>query len=414
MSDVVKLSSKDVKRWLESQTGSAFVPVHNKAKKLVDEMRKELGNLQNSCKMLMENSAKEVDKRSEKTFRRARALNKLSRLFSERLQRIKIAETVSYDSFSQLVQDTQKMLTVTDVDMQNWFPRISPYFIMDRRKFQVAVEKVRITVKELSGFLTKDYVKTKAVEETLQLTDKLLALEREAAVFSEQKAKAESEKASIDKEIIDAQGEIAAVKSRGGLSQLTHVETEIEALNAELKRNLQHLQKPFIKLQSLVTRGGGSGLMQEESLKLSQYLETPFEAFATEQAGYPVLKSILEKLDHSMSDKLNLKPEKERKAKQAIDSIIMANSLMEFHQKCVEALAQKRQLLASTEVTAIQTELTRLQERISALERKKKIVESEATVAERDRNETVEKIRNVRSGIEKNVSDFLDKRLHIE
>lgn len=414
MSVAAKLSSKDVKRWLENQTDSMFVPVHNKARKLVDEMRKALADLQELSKMLLDNSAKEVEKRNEKTFRRARALNRLARLFLERVQRVNVPETVTYDSVSHLVQETQKVVFVIDVDIQNWFPRISPFFIMDRRKFQVIFEKTKSALKELNGFLTKEYVKTKTLEETFQLGDKLLALEQEAASFKEKKVKAENEQGTLGSEIFAATQEGAALKSKGGLSQLAQTETEIEALNVELRNGLQHLQKPFIKLQALAVHGGGSGLMKDEAVKLDQYLASPLEAFATEQAGYPVLKAILEKLDNSMSDKLNLKPEKERKAKQAIDAILRGNSLASLQLRCSDALTRREQLLASAEVTATQTELARLNERTEALERRKKIAESEATVADRGYRETLDKIRAAKSSIEKNVFDFTTQKIVVE
>ncbi len=414
MSDLVKLSSKNVKRWLEDETGSVFVPVHAKAQKLVGEMRKELEGLRDSCKMLLDNSGKEIDKKNEKTFKRARALNKLARLFLERTQRIKIPEVVSYDSFQELIQDMQKVLLVVEVDTRNWFPRISPFFILDRRRFLTVFERNKERAKELSNFLTKEYAKTKTLEETLQLADKLLTLEQQSAACQEQKGKAEGGKRSIEGEITETQQEVTALRSKGGLSQLTQINAEIDALSMELKHDLQHLQKPFVKLQSLALHSGGSGLMQDESAKLNRYLENPFEAFAAEKEGYPALKAILEKLESSMPDKLNLKAEKERKARQAIDSILRQNSLAGLHQRCAEASTRKKLLSASAEIIAIQVDLSKLQERVETLERKRKVTESEATVAERAYNETMEKIRNTKSGIEKNVISFMGKKIHVE
>jgi hypothetical protein len=414
LSVVAKLSSKQIKSWLENETGSVFIPVHSKAQKLADEMRKALRGLAEASKMLLDNSGKEVDKKSEKTFRRARALNKLARLFVERIQRIKVPEEISYDDFNELVQETQKALLVIDVDIRNWFPRISPFFIIDRRKFQISFERTKETLKDLSNFLNKEYVKTKTLEETYQLADKLLTLEQQLADYETQKMKSRDAKLSVEKEITGMQQEIAELKSKGSLNLINRVDAEIQALDTELKHSLQHLQKPFIKLQSLALRGGGSGLMQEESAKLSQYLEDPFDAFVMEQTGYPLLRAILEKLDRSMSEKLNLKPEKERKAKQAIDSILHQNFLADLHQKCLDAAARKKQLLASVEVAEEQANLSKLQEHLETLERKKKVMESEEAVAERAYGETLEKIRNAKRGIEKNVFDFMDRKISVE
>lgn len=84
---------------------------------------------------LLEKSRKEIEKRNIKTYGRARALNKLARLFLKRTRQIEVPDRVSYDSFHGFVQETRNVFVVTEVDIRNWFPRISPFFIMDRRKF---------------------------------------------------------------------------------------------------------------------------------------------------------------------------------------------------------------------------------------------------------------------------------------
>jgi hypothetical protein len=82
----VKLPSKDTRFWLDKETRQTFVPVHAKARKLLDEMRKNLETLSEASKMLLENSAKEIEKRNMKTHGRARAMNKLARLFVDRMR----------------------------------------------------------------------------------------------------------------------------------------------------------------------------------------------------------------------------------------------------------------------------------------------------------------------------------------
>ena len=156
--EAVKFSSKEIKGWLERETGSLFIPIHSKAQKLFQEMKKALANLSDSCRMLLENSGKEMEKRSAKTFSRAKALNKLARLFTERISKIKTPEKVTYDSFSEFVQETKKALLVTDIDVRNWFPHVSPFFILDRRKFQLVFDRSKDQLKELDNFLTKEYV----------------------------------------------------------------------------------------------------------------------------------------------------------------------------------------------------------------------------------------------------------------
>ena len=415
LSEAVKLSSKEAKSWLERETGSLLAPIHSKAQKLLKEMRKALESLSEVSKMLLENSGKEIEKRNMKTYGRARALNKLAKLFVDRTRQIKIPEKVTYDSFHDFVQETQRAFLVTDVDIRNYFPHISPFFILDRRKFQVVFEKAKESLKELNTFLTKEYVKIKTLEDTFQLVEKLQTLEQQLTNFKEQKTKSESEEAQLSKTIAETRQKTDKLKAQGSLGQLNKIDNQIEALNSELKQRLQHLQKPFVKLQSLALHGEGSGLTPEEISKLNQYIDKPFEAFTSEEPNHPLLNQILKKLSVLMTqDKLKLKPEKTRKAEQLIQTIFSQNSLADLHQRSLNALSSQKQLSMSPEVAETEKHLSMLKTQLEELERKKKVVEGERVTFEQVCSETVEKIKNQKSDIEKNILAATNKRIRIE
>ena len=415
MSEAVKISSSDVKNWLESETYPIFSPVHVKAEKLLDEMRKALEEITNVCRILLESSRKEIEKKNRKTYGRAKALNKLARLFLERIRRIDIPDEVSYNSLHEFAQETGKAFAVTEVDIRKWFPRISPFFIRDRRKFLTVFEKAKDALEGIHRFLTKEYVKTKTLEETFQLIDKLLVLEEQLADLEARKKKAEAEKASFDKGIAEARQEIASLRNREGISQLNQTTREAKELSVKVKHSLRHLRKPFIKLRSLATRGGGSGLTPEELETLNKYAETSFEALAMEEMGYPLLRRILRKLNRAMSEgKLRLKADRKRKAERDINDILNKNSMNALHQRCKNALMRKRKLSASAELRETQEALMELQEELKGLERRKELVESRENAIGRTIKEARGNIRNHRKEIEKNTLDFTGKSVKIE
>jgi len=413
LSEPLKFSSKEVKGWLERETGSIFIPVHEKAQKLIGGMKKVLDNVTDVCKVLLENSRKEIEKRSRKTYGKARALNKLAKLFVKRIQQIEVPDKVSYDSFQDFVQETQKAFIVTDVDIRNWFPRISPFFIMDRRKFLGVFEKAKESLKELQNFLTKEYVKTKTLEETFQIIDNLLALQGQLADLEAHRKENETEKASIQKEIAETQQKITDLKNRESLTQLNQIGIEIEKLRKEVKHNLRHLRKPFIKFQSQVFRKGG--LTPEQLEKLNHYIEDPFDAFAAEEAEYSILKQILKKLAGSMSEeKLKLKRDRKRKAQQDINEIFNKNSLDALHQKCRETIIRKKQISTSTETANIKEKLLKLQEELKKLKKGKKRIELKENATERKSQETLDRIQSRKKEIEENVFGFMGERILIE
>jgi hypothetical protein len=409
-----RLSTKDMKDWLEQQTRSILTPVQDEAKELRDDMRKSLETEAEATKMLLDNSNREIEQRNMRVYGRARALNKLARLFLDRLKKIIVPEQVSYDILDGFVQDTQRVFIVLDVDIKNWFPRISPFFIIDRRKFLAVHEKAKLTLKMLNDFVTKDYVKTKTIEETFKLIDDVQALELQLNAVETQKATMQTEREPIEKEIADLQQRIAELETNGPIDELNALEMERETLTNDLKHALRHMQKPFIKVQALATGGGGAGLTPDELKVLSGYMENPLETFAAEPSGYPTLKEILQKLSRLLDeDKLKLKSDKARKAVQSIDEILMQNSLAELQARAINVVGRRNQLLSSTKMDEIKHDLALCQDQLKQLTARKTSVETHEAVKGQAESDIQEKIHSDKRAIEKNVLGFLGKKIEI-
>ncbi|MCJ7560486.1 hypothetical protein MUO79_07690 [Candidatus Bathyarchaeota archaeon] len=414
MSEIAKFSSTEIKGWLENETSSILTPVHVQAQKLRDDMRMAIQSVADVSKMLLDNSAKEIEKRNMRVYNRARALNKLARLFLDRIKKVNIPDQVSYDSLNKFAQETQKVFIVTEIDIKNWFPRISPFFIMDRRKFLTVHEKAKLSLAGLNDFLTKEYVKTKTLEETFQLINELHSLEKQLSEIEAEKASIKNERLPIEKEIAELEQKTAALKGEGPIDQLNLVDAEIGTLNNELKHALRHLQKPFIKMQALALQGGGAGLTPDELNKLGQYLEKPFEALATEEAGCPLLQQILQKLARLMNEgKLKLKSDKARKAGQSLDAILKRNSLASLHKRSVDTAARRQQLLNSTKMEEIKRSLSVFQEQTEQLKTRKASVEAHEAIKEHAHDEILDKVCSHKKAIEKNVYSSLGKRVQI-
>jgi len=414
LSETTQFSSNDIKSWLEKETSTILTPVHEQAKKLRDDMRNSIQEVADVGKMLLDNSAKEIEKRNKRVYNRARAMNKLARLFCERIKKVTIPDQVSYDSLSKFAQETQKVFMVTDIDIKNWFPRISPFFIMDRRKFLAIHEKAKASLEALNDFLTKEYIKTKTLEETLQLINELHTLEAQLSDVEAEKTSIKNERVPIEKEIAELEQKTAELKGDGPVDQLFLVEAEIEKLNRELKHSLRHLQKPFKKMQALALYRGGAGLTPDERDKLDQYLQRPFKALATEEAGYPLLKQILQKMERLMNEgKLKLKSDKKRKAEQDVNGILERDSLTKIYRRCAEVATRERQILNSAKMEETKRGLSMFQEQTKRLKVRLARVEAHEAVKERAYDDIVSKISSHKRTIEKNVDSSLGQKVQI-
>jgi hypothetical protein len=414
MSETAQYSTTEIRSWLENQTNSILSPVQAQAKRLRDDLNMAIQSVAEVAKTLLDNSAKEIERRNMRVYNRARALNKLTRLFLDRLKKLTVPDEVSYDSLNKFAQDTQKVFMVTDIDIKNWFPRISPFFIMDRRRFLSAHEKAKQSLSVLNDFLTKEYVKTKTLEETFQLIKTLHSLEDELVALEAEKKSLIEERRPIEEELGLLEGKIAKLRGEGPVDELFTVEAEIERLNKELKHALRRLRKPFIKVQALAMHGGGAGLTPDEMNTLNLYLERPFKALSAETEGYPVLKQILEKLKRLMAeDKLKLKSDKARKAEQTVEDIVKRDGLAKIQRRSVEVALREKQILNSTKMEEIKSDLSSFQEQAEQLRARKSSVESHEAVKERAYNETLEKIASTKKAVEKNVHSSLGQRIRI-
>jgi hypothetical protein len=407
-------TSIEAKRWLENQTGSVLTPVHAQAKRLRDEMNLQILALADVSNLLQDVSAKEIEKRNMKVYNRARALNKLAKLFLDRLKKLTPPEQVSYDSINRYAGEIQKILIVFDIDTKNWFPRISPFFIMDRRKFLGIYEKTRQTYNALTDFLNKEYIKTKTLEEALQQLNNLQNIEKQLQTIEEDKNNIKNERVPLEQEIADLEQKVKTLQTQGPIEKLNLVNTEIETLSNEIKYALRHLQKPFIKMQAMATSGGGGGIRPDELAKINQYLEKPFDALAQEQTGYPTLREILEKLEGMLAkDTLKLKPDKARKAEESIREILRQNSLDNLQLRCKAMAVNRDQLLASAKLDETLQSIADYQDKLVQLKARKTSIETHESVKDSAYQETIDKINNQKRVIEKNIATALGTKIQI-
>ena len=408
-------TSYEAKLWLENQTSAVLTPVHEQAKKLRDDMDSQIQALSDVSKLLFDTSQKEIEKRNMKLYNRARALNKLARVFMDRYKKLISPEEVSYDSINHYAQETQKSLMVTEIDIKNWFPRISPFFIMDRRKFLQTYEKTKQASVNLNDYVTKEYVKTKTLEEALRQLNDLQNIEKHLASLQEDKENIKSEREPIEDEISELEQKITELTAARPIDKLNLVNAEIENLTNEVKNELRHLQKPFIKMQALATSGGGGGITPDELQKINQYLDNPLEALVSEKPGYPELKEILEKMQGMLKkDTLKLKSDKQRKAEQLARELLKDESLLKMQVRCTEMATRRNQLVESAKMDEIKQKIAAYQDQLEQLRVRKTSVEIHETEKKNSYNQTVDKVSNLKRTIERNVAAALDKRIIID
>ncbi|MCW3998570.1 MAG: hypothetical protein NWF10_08410 [Candidatus Bathyarchaeota archaeon] len=408
------LSSQEIKKWLKNQTDHFLSPIQNQAQKNCDQLQEIKESVIEITKTLLDSSSKEIEKRNMRVLNRARALNKLAHLFSERIRRIKIPETITYANLSKAAKETNKVFLVTDIDIKNWFPRISPFFIRDRRKFLTIHEKAKESLAEIDDFVKNEYIKTKTLQETFQLISDLINLKKRLTEIQTELKVIEKDQNSITTQLSNLTNNITSLEEKDTLNQLSQIETEIINLRKEVSQAFRRLKKPFKKMQAQTLRDNSINLRPQELAILELYIENPFEALAQEKTGYPLLKQILKILRDLMgSGKLKLKSDKKRKAQESIKKI-SNNSLVKLHEQSVQKIKQKKQLLNSETLAEITQKKTEFKEQTRKIKAKKDRIDAHALVKKNKYNQMSKRIQEHKKLIEKNVYESIEKKIKIE
>ena len=413
MSDTLEIPLNAVKEWLDKETTSIVDPLKADAKKLLEDTRSKLEDLLETCDKLLDDAEKEIAKGNRKTYRRAKFLQKLAGKFADLIEEVTIPEEISGKTLNQTCEQIKKTLKTIGKERTKWFRAISPYFIMSRRRFDVALKRADDSFRNLTDFLSEEYAKAESAESVSSKVEELRQSLTELDESEKAKEARKQKKELLEKKIARNHQKLQAIQSKGEVVELSQINERIKELKGNVKRELRHLQKPFLKFQTLVNSPGYS-LFPEATKKLDEYLTNPFEALATEKEGYPLLRSILQKIEDVLDKKkLKLKPSRLRKAKDQIDSILNKTALLSLHQNCSEAFSKKNELSTSGTISESRDERAGLQNRVKDLQRQKRLLEARDARFEKQHKEARKRVEMQKEDLEKIVSDLSDKNVQI-
>ncbi len=412
MSNALEIPLNDIRRWLDETTVSIVEPLKVEGRSLLKSIGEKLDGVVESCDKLREKADKEMTKDERRMYRRARVLYKLANNFSEMIAKISVPDRISRESLHLFSEDVERMLESIGRERDRWFPVISPYFIIDRRRFDIALKRATDQFEEFRFFLSNKYTKAETVEDAFSMIEELQKSLNNLNEAETQKNKTELKKGVLHKKLADSQQKITLVQGKTEVIELAQTNKEIEELNGKLKNNLRYLQKPFLKFQSLVLVGGYS-LPLDEANMLDEYLRDPFEALTAEDEGYPCLKRILQRIEEVFAQgKLKLKSSRLRKAENQIVNIL-GDSLTPLQRSCKEAFSKKQRLSTSGALANTRYELEKLQEGLKDLRRRKKIVDSKVAVLDKEIEDAHKKIEDQKKVLEKTILQLTDKKVQV-
>lgn len=413
MSENLKLPLKDVDEWLNKETTSIIEPLKADARELLLDIQTKLEELSEACEKLLDDAEKEMAKASRKTYRRAKALYKLADSFSNLIDKVNIPKEVNGQILNEVSDQLAKTIKTIGNDKTKWFRAIAPYFIMTRRRFEISFKRTEDSFRNFTDFLSIEYSKAKRVE---GISSEVEALRQSLSMLSGFKSKKEIRKQKreiLEKKIAKTQQKLQAIQSNDEVIKLAQLNLRIEELAKLVKHELRHIEKPLLKFQTLINKPGYN-LSPDAANKLDEYLTNPFQALATEKEGYPLLKSILQKINTALNNKkMKLKSTRLRKAKDQLDRIVEKTALLSLQKSCSELFNKKHKLLASNNINKFRDEQSNLHSRLNDLHKRRSIIEARDTMFEKQYKDAYKRVDDQKRSLEKILFDLSNKKVQI-
>jgi hypothetical protein len=412
ISTAQEIGIREFKPWLEKKAPNALEPLHEEAEKLIGKVQERLTDAREVCAKLAEEGSKELEKGKAK--RKAKLTEKLCRYFLKQLDKISFPDKMSFGELDELHKDLEKTFSSITRERNVWFPRISPLFIIARKRVDFAFSRLAGPIEELSAFLSQDYSKAKLLEKLLSETDETLRLLSILDRYETRRANIQEKIQLLETKIKKDETTASSLRSHSNLEDLSEINRRVHQLKKQVRHTLRHLQKPLIKFLKL-TRGPGYALSSGEVEKLGQYLQDPFVALANEEPGYPLLKSLLEKVDRAMVErKLRLKSSRLRKAQEDIAAFVNQNALRALHESCAQAFSSSKQLTSSQETKVTRRKLKQLERKLERSQKRREAVAVRLETLDEERVQVLQKLEEQKKMLEHSVHDFLGSSISLK
>ena len=413
MSEAFEIQLNAINEWLTKETTSIVEPLKANAKKLLKDIQAKLEELSEASDKLLDDAEKEMTKGSRKTYRRAKALYKLAGTFSDLIEKVNIPDEINGQTLNETSEQIGKIMKTVGIEKTKWFRAVSPYFIMSRRRFEVSFKRSDDLFRNFTDFLSNEYTRAARAEGVPSDVKALCQSSVKLDEFEKNKEARKQKLELLEKKIIKTQQKIQAIQTTDEIIALAQINAGIKELTKTVKHELRHVQKPLLKFQTLINSPGYS-LFPDAASKLEEYLEDPFNALVTEEDGYPLLKTILQKIDSVLNNKkMKLKPSRLRKAKDQIDSIVNKTVLLSLQKNCNELFNKKHELSASGTISKCRDERTELADHLNDLQRRKSLIEAKDALFEKPHKDARKRVDDQKQSLEKIVSELSGRNVTI-
>ncbi|MEM3587064.1 MAG: hypothetical protein QXO71_07090 [Candidatus Jordarchaeaceae archaeon] len=282
-----------------------------------------------------------------------------------------IPQEITYSNLETLKNDLERILKSIGEHGQRWVPKMAPWYRAEIAEIDLYLKRLAKEFQDLHEILTQRYSKIKEYESIFVTMEEVRKEQEIVNELMKQKKELIKSLNEYDEAKREKCNELRELKEKSLVRNIIDVEKELKSVEDSILRELRSLEKPFRKLDKLISEGAAQ--ISSENLKtLRDYLSNPLASFLSEDDKCSRIKSLLTQLNSVLAkETLDLKDSRSKKARDQITKICEKDILTPLREKYLNLESERNALKIQISKKGLSQKQKHLETVVEELDQKK-------------------------------------------
>nr|MDO8080742.1 hypothetical protein [Candidatus Freyarchaeota archaeon] len=324
-----------------------------------------------------------------------------------------IPHEITYNNLEALKNDLERTLKSIGEYGRRWVPKMAPWYKAEITEIDLYLKRLAKEFQDLQEILTKKYSKIKDYESISSAMEEIRKEQEIANELIKQKKELSKNLNKYEEAKQEKHSELKELKEKTLVRDITDVEKELKSVEEAILRELRFFEKPFRKLDKLVS--DGTVQISSEHLRiLRNYLDNPLASFLSEDDNCSQIKSLLTRLNDVLAEEmLGLKGSRRKKAKDQISKICEKDVLTPLKKKYLKLASERATLKIQISEKGLTQKQKHLETAVVELDQKKEDINTAIYRVETDYQKSINRIDTYIQKLEQKIDTITGTRIKI-
>lgn len=393
--------------WLDNKLGKKMESFKRDGQKSCEKIEQLIKDLKDAFQDLETKEEKGASELAQKS------ANRFVEKANSSVENFVIPNEITYNTLEILKDDLEKTLITVGKYGQRWVPKMTPWYKSEIAEIDLYLKRLGKEFQDLRKILNKKYSNIKDYESISDIVEEIRTEQEIANDLLKQKKQLSKNLDKFEEAKQEKHSELEELKEKTLVRDITDVEKELKSVEDSILRELRFFEKPFRKLDKLVS-DDTIRISSKHLSTLRNYLNEPLKSLLSEDNDCSKIKSLLTRLNEVLEEeKLGLKGSRRRKARDQIGRICNKDTLIPLKTKYLELISERDELKIRIKEKGLKQRQKSLETVVEELNQKKEDMHTAISRIESDHQKSINRIDTHIQKLENKIDKLTGTRIKI-